>query len=571
MITFHAIRWKNFLSTGNDFTEVKLDKSKSTLIVGSNGAGKSTMLDALSFALYNKPFRKINKPQLINSLNGKGAVVEVEFSIAGARYVVVRGMKPNRFEVFKDDVILNQNADVRDYQDHLERNILKLSHRAFQQVVVLGAATYVPFMQLPAWQRREVVEDLLDIQVFSQMNLLLKDKVSKNREEQQNVKYDVDLTKERIEMQKKLLAELNSSVENQIDERKVKIEKFEKEALMIAADEESLAVEIKEMSESIEDYDGITESINRLQSIREKLQDKVNSLAKEVGFYHDNDNCPTCKQGIDHEFKDQIVSTRSEEIDNINQNMPLVEDKYKGLQNRLADILDVQKGINSKNEEMIKVRAAMRNNSARLKELGKDLEKLKSQTLVSTDDGELKRLATVLGDQETSREKLIREGVILNAASALLKDGGIKTKIIRQYVPIMNKLINKYLSAMDFFVQFEMDETFTEKIKSRHRDEFSYQSFSEGEKFRINLAILFTWRAVAKLRNSASTNLLIMDEVFDSSLDNSGTEEFMKIISDLTKDTNLFVISHKGDQLYDKFHSVIRFEKVGNFSRMVKG
>jgi DNA repair exonuclease SbcCD ATPase subunit len=569
MINFRVVRWKNFLSTGNVFTEVKLDKSKSTLIVGQNGAGKSTILDAISFALYNKPFRKINKPQLINSINNKDAVVEIEFSVGRDSYKVVRGIKPNIFEIYKNDLMFNQDSANRDYQEFLEKTILKLNHRSFSQVVVLGSSTYVPFMQLPASQRREVIEDLLDIQIFTSMNNMLKEKVAVNKTEVADAKYAADLCSEKITMEQKYLASVRKDKDSRIEANKLKIKE--------------IAKTIVELRESIKDYqrDWITleldlsdenqvlEKANELSDNRVRLFDRMFSLEKEIKFFHDNENCPTCKQGIDHDFKESAVSSKKDTLASIEEELRVIDLDQDQVTARLNEIKDTRQAMIKVNEHIKVVTAQIESEKRNYKALETENASLAKEQDTTESTATLLALKEELAEIEAKREALSRRNAVLSAASALLKDGGIKTKIIRQYIPIMNKLINKYLAAMDFFVHFELDEQFNEKIKSRFRDEFSYNSFSEGEKMRINLAVLFTWRAIAKMRNSATTNLLIMDEVFDSSLDGVGTDEFLKILNNLTADNNTFIISHKGDALYDKFHSIIKFEKQGNFSRMV--
>ena len=569
MISFKVVRWKNFLSTGNVFTEVKLDKSKSTLIVGQNGAGKSTILDAISFALYNKPFRKINKPQLINSINNKDAVVEIEFSVGRDSYKVVRGIKPNIFEIYKNDLMFNQDSANRDYQEFLEKTILKLNHRSFSQVVVLGSSTYVPFMQLPAHQRREVIEDLLDIQIFTSMNNMLKEKVAINKTEVADAKYAADLCSEKITMEQKYLASVRKDKDSRIEANKLKIKE--------------IAKTIVELRESIKDYqrDWITleldlsdenqvlEKANELSDNRVRLFDRMFSLEKEIKFFHDNENCPTCKQGIDHDFKESAVSSKKDTLASIEEELRVIDLDQDQVTARLNEIKDTRQAMIKVNEHIKVVTAQIESEKRNYKALETENASLAKEQDTTESTATLLALKEELAEIEAKREALSRRNAVLSAASALLKDGGIKTKIIRQYIPIMNKLINKYLAAMDFFVHFELDEQFNEKIKSRFRDEFSYNSFSEGEKMRINLAVLFTWRAIAKMRNSATTNLLIMDEVFDSSLDGVGTDEFLKILNNLTADNNTFIISHKGDALYDKFHSIIKFEKQGNFSRMV--
>jgi DNA repair exonuclease SbcCD ATPase subunit len=560
----------NFLSTGNHPTTIQLDRHRSTLIVGNNGAGKSTILDALCFVLYNKPFRNINKPQLINSINGKNCLVEVKFNVGGSEYHIRRGMRPGIFEIYKDDVLLNQDAAARDYQEYLEKQILKLNHRAFCQVVVLGSATYIPFMQLKAYARREVIDDLLDIQVYTVMNSLLKDRIQKNKDAQTVTKYDIDMVKERISMQEALIETLSRDTQALIHDRENKIKTLEasiREALELAT---RSMEDLSSLNESIKDAAEVSAFINKLQGMREKLMDKISGLEKEVQFYHNNDTCPSCKQGIDHDFRDTTIDEKKVEIEKIKAGVPVLEEKYAKAQERQVAIGEIQRRINSVNSQIASIKAQVQSDKKHQVSLENELASLEKTQQQNTDTTKLIELQDELVKKETSRERLTRESSIQAIASSILKDSGIKAFMIKKYVPIMNKLINKYLAAMDFFVHFELDEQFNEVIKSRFRDEFSYQSFSEGEKLRINLAILFTWRAVAKLRNSASTNLLIMDEVLDGAMDHAGTEEFLKIIEDLTKDTNLFIISHRGDQLFDKFHSVIKFEKHGDFSVMAK-
>jgi DNA repair exonuclease SbcCD ATPase subunit len=570
MILFKKVKWKNFLSTGNIFTEIDLTKHKSTLIVGTNGSGKSTILDAISFALYNKPFRKINKPQLINSINGKDLCVELEFVVGNANYKIIRGIKPNRFEIHKNDQLLNQDADSKDYQEVIEKQIVKMNHRTFSQVVVLGSSTYVPFMQLPAAQRREVIEDLLDIQVFTTMNTLLKGKVSSNQDDLKQAKYDSDLVDEKINIQNSYIDSLKKDVQNKVDENNVKIEQTEAEIDMCNDDLTIKGKTIEEKIQQTTNLDKLTKRMEKSVILKEKTIDKLSKLDKEIKFFHDNDDCPTCKQGIPHEFKAESITTKQTQVFEIQENLKLLDEDYNNTVTEITRINKIQKEIQTIQQEITKLQTEITSKKKFIDYLKTEIDGLETNTAnVDAEKQKLKELQKQKTEAEDKKQKLLEEYEILQAASALLKDGGIKTRILRQYMPIINKLINKYLAAMDFFVQFEIDEQFNETIRSRFRDEFSYNSFSEGEKMRINLAVLFTWRAIAKMRNSAATNLLIMDEVFDSSLDSSGTDEFLKIIQTLTADTNTFIISHKTDQLFDKFHNVIKFEKTKNFSRIV--
>lgn len=572
MINFKYIRWKNFLSTGNNWTEIKLNKSKSTLIVGENGAGKSTILDALSYALFGKPFRKINKNQLINSINGKGTEVQVEFTIGRHNYRVERAIKrygSPKFEIYKDDKLVDQSANARDYQEMFERNILKLNHKSFSQIVVLGSATFMPFMQLSAQNRREVIEDILDIQIFSTMNVLLKDKISSNKDKLNEVVYQCDLIQEKIELQKRHLATLKKDNDKRIEAYRGKIEKCVEEADGYSKIVDDLNQKVEELQQSISDKDNLSKKKKKIEQLEFKINDKIQSLEKEIKFYEHYDNCPTCKQEIDDTFKTETVETKSQKLNETSQGFEVLKQEYEKITQRMQEIQGVQTKINdllteiNKNNSQINALYKLQNS------IEQEIQSLQQESTSNNDEVErLGQLEQQLVDFSKSRETLSVQKSVYDVAQLILKDSGIKTKIIRQYVPVMNKLINKYLASMDFFVQFELDENFNETIKSRFRDEFSYASFSEGEKMRIDLALLFTWRAIAKLRNSVSTNLLIMDEVFDSSLDSNGTDEFLKILGELTSDANVFIISHKGDQLYDKFHSVIKFEKHKNFSRI---
>lgn len=572
MILFKYIRWKNILSTGNNFTEIKLNRSKSTLIVGENGTGKSTILDALSWSLYGKAFRKINKLQMINSINGKGAEVQVEFVIGKDNFRIEREIKKygsSRFEIFKNDKLVDQSANSRDYQEYLERHILKMNHRSFCQIVVLGSATFMPFMQLTAQHRREVIEDLLDIEIFTTMNTLLKEKVSVNKDSLQQSGYDADLLNEKIDLQNQYLKTVKDDNDKRIQQHHDKIEKSRNEIQEYQQQIEQLNAQVTELNNSIGDKESVSKKKKKIEQLEVKIKSKMSSLVKEIEFFNDHDNCPTCKQDIDHEFKCSTIEAKNTTLEDTTVGFEQLQREYYNVTERLEEINNVQEQVNNLLTEINSNNSHINAINQMINSIQKDIDEMQSD---DQDTGELRSKLDELNQEleacQTRREQLSTEKSVLDIAQLILKDSGIKTKIIKQYVPVMNKLINKYLAAMDFFVQFELDENFNETIKSRFRDEFSYASFSEGEKMRIDLALLFTWRAIAKLRNSVSTNLLIMDEVFDSSLDSTGTEEFLKILNTLVDDANIFIISHKGDQLFDKFHSVIKFEKVKNFSRM---
>ena len=567
-IHFNYVKYKNILSTGNNWTEIQLDKNKSTLIIGENGAGKSTMLDAICFALYGKPFRKINKPQLLNSINQKALEVEVSFDISTNKYLIKRGMKPNIFEIWKNGELLNQDAASRDYQVYLEQNILKMNFKSFGQVVVLGSSTFVPFMQLPSQHRREIIEDLLDIQIFSTMNILLKDKINNNKTDITDIKYKIELLNNNIESAKSHNESIRRIKETEVSKIKEKI----KDRVTYIEDQnsyiESWNVTIDDLLTTITDESDVKQKLLNVTDVVNKLNIKQSKLLKEVSFYENHDSCPTCKQGIDHEFKDGTITDHRIKMSQIGDGQSELTIKIEKFQSRLKEIESVKNEIAAANLSASEHRANVKLAMSVLKGLKTELESAEEE-VEAIDMSKIEDLQIQLGLCHTKQSELSQDRETLSVVSSMLKDGGIKTRIIKQYVPVMNKLINKYLSAMDFFVQFELNENFEETIKSRFRDVFSYGSFSEGEKLRIDLALLFTWRAVSKLRNSVTTNILIMDEIMDSSLDNAGTEEFLKIINELTSDSNVFIISHKGDQLYDKFENIIKFEKHQNFSRMV--
>lgn len=572
MIVFKSIKWRNFLSTGAHFTEINFTKSTNTLIIGQNGAGKSTVLDALCFSLFGKPFRKINKPQLMNSINQKDLLVEIEFDIGQKKYKVVRGIKPNKFEIYLNGVLLNQDAAAKDYQDVLENQILKLNFKSFTQIVILGSASFIPFMQLTAADRRAIIEDLLDIQIFSTMNQVVKEKLSTNKDELGKIKYDISLLEEKIKMQKESIEEHKKHNDDEIAKKTAEIETSKTQFDNLVNDNALIQKHVDALSKDIDDRKLKLEKKSKgLFQVQGKIQTNIKRHEDDISFYETNHDCPTCKQSITEDWKQSQISEKNEKIDSQKKNLEEVETELTNVTNELQAISNTVKTINQHNSEITKNNATMAAILEYIKKLEKEISEI-STKVESTEEGneKLTQLKVALEESTATYQTLLVDKQYLEHAGTLLKDGGIKSRIIKQYLPIMNKLINKYLSAMDFFVNFNIDENFNETIKSRHRDEFSYANFSEGEKMRIDLALLFTWRQVAKLKNSTNTNLLILDEVFDSSLDTVGTEEFLKLIHELGKDTNVFVISHKGDQLFDKFRSVVKFEKKGNFSRIAK-
>ena len=567
MIIFRYVRWRNFLSTGNNFIEIQLDRNPTTLIIGENGAGKSTVLDALCFGLFGKPFRSINKPQLVNSVNNVNCIVEVEFEIGTKKIKVVRGIKPNIFEIYINGKMYNQDANQRDYQKYLEQQILKLNWRSFTQVVILGSSTFVPFMQLKARHRREVVEEILDIQIFSLMNMLLKQKLKGISEDTRNAEYQYDLTEEKISLQEKYIDEVKQNKDKIIEEKNVLIAGNEEEVFKKKADIDFHTKNNEELLLAIKDSTKVDNDYAKLKDIRSTLTEKKNNNSRMVKFFKDNNDCPACEQPLRNASK--MVKSKQKEVDRFANALEELEQALKVSLLRQGEIGKIVDKIRE-NE----VSVATENSSVTQLEkfnatLRAEIEELLSSDVVKSDFDKLKELKKNIGLFEERKTKLKEEVIYCEAVRSMLQDTGIKTKIIKQYLPIMNKLINTYLSAMEFYVSFTLNENFNETIKSRYRDEFTYESFSEGEKMRIDLALLFTWRAIAKMKNSTNTNVLMLDEIFDSSLDSTGTDEFLKILNTLGNE-NVFVISHKQDVLVEKFKSTIKFEKVKNFSHVVE-
>lgn len=569
MIKFKKIRWKNFLSTGGQFTEVALDKSTTTLVVGENGAGKSTILDALCFVLFNKPFRSINKPQLMNSINGKQLTVEVEFSIGPKEYKVIRGMKPGVFEIYCQDNLLNQDAAAKDYQKYLEDHILKLNYKSFTQIVILGSASFTPFMQLPLGHRREIIEDILDIQIFTVMNSLLKEKNLELKNQITTLEGQIELGKSKVKMQQQYIGTLENDKKKRVEDVQKRISESSAEVaqltLLVKTEQETET----NLQSTISDATEKRNKRKEMESLLGKLADRIKAQEKNIHFYDEHEVCPTCSQTLDADLKEKAITNHTCKITEIQNAVGDLNKQLETIENRLNEIAAIESKISEHKSNIIEYNSKIIAAQNYIRKLQSDLSASDtSQTNIEDEKKTLKLLAKEVVNLAENKVKLNEEKHYQEIASILLKDTGIKTKIIKQYLPVINKLVNKYLVAMDFFCHFELDETFNETIKSRHRDDFSYASFSEGEKQRIDLALLFTWRTIAKMKNCASTNLLLLDEVFDSSLDSNGTDYIMNIINTLGDETNVFVISHKGDQLFDKFRSVIKFEKHQNFSRI---
>jgi len=571
MIVFENIRWRNFLSTGNNWSEINLNKTKSTLIVGHNGAGKSTLLDALSFALFGKPHRNINKPQLVNTVNNKDCLVEVNFRIGKASFKVVRGIKPTIFEIWKDDEMMNQSSHAKEYQQILERNIIKLNHKSFHQIVVLGSSSFIPFMQLPAQQRRDVIEDLLDINIFSKMNSILKEKQTGLKDKLKDINYQFELIREKISLQKKYIREVEDLNNDQIDEKQTEITLGESEITELQSLNNTMSDEIEVLG------NGLEESLKTCHDKRQNLlhyksefNQKIRSLVKDSKFYEEHDNCPTCSQGIPEELiKTKLSEAKSKAIelqsalDIAQEKSELVEETLEKLNDSTTTIRDKTSLMSGNNREIARIRS-------QIETLSTAISKIKGN------EGDIKKSQESLQALENEKEEYFETKLTINdefnynaVMMEMLKDTGIKTKVIKQYIPVINRLVNQYLQILDFYVHFNLDESFTETIKSRHRDSFTYDSFSEGEKQRIDLALLFTWRMIAKMKNSVATNLLVLDETFDSSLDHDGVDNLMKILYTLDDDTNVFVISHKGEILDGKFKQKIEFTKDKNFSKIL--
>ena len=569
MIVFKKVKYKNFLSTGQQFIEVQLDRSSKTLVVGENGAGKSTMLDALCFGLFQRAFRNIKKDQMVNSINEKDCVVEVEFVVGQNEYKIVRGIKPNKFEIWCNGIMLNQDAAVKDYQKHLESTILKLNFRTFTQVVILGNASYQPFMQMRPEYRRQVVEEILDIEIFSKMNFILKDKVKNQDELIKQSDFNYQLIESKVDSQKKHIEDLSGNNQQSIDKKQIEIQQSQTDIDNYQLDIDRVTAEKTALQNEILDETKINNKYKQLHNVEAKLENTCSKHKKDLEFFETHNDCPTCQQSIDEAFKSTMIDKKKNKVVEVESAMSQLVKEITSTETRLTKINDTMVAIREKEllinryeTSISEIKKYITSKQNEIDELSDD----KFTTGVAT--GQLEQLQEQLTEADVVKVKYKEEKSYLDTARFLMQDTGIKTKIIKQYLPIMNQFINKNLADMDFFVNFTLDGAFKETIKSRHRDEFNYHSFSEGEKLRIDLSILFTWREIAKLKNSTNTNLLILDEVFDSSLDSSGTDEFMRILTNKLAKENVFVISHKGDTLLDKFPSILKFEKYKNFTRM---
>jgi DNA repair exonuclease SbcCD ATPase subunit len=569
MILFQKIRWRNLLSTGNQFTEVNLNKDQTTLIIGTNGAGKSTILDALTFVLYGKSFRKVNKNQLINSTNEKGTVVEIEFSVNQVNWKVIRGIKPNTFEIYREDKLLDQSHSAVDQQKWLEQNVLKMNYKSFTQIVILGSSSFVPFMQLPTSSRREVVEELLDIKIFSSMNSLIKEKIRGHKEQIRTFELKKESLKDKIEMQERFIREIENNGKSDIKNKETKIGTLLSEENDFMNDNIKLMEELNEFENQLKNYTGASEKLKKLCDIKGKLSHKVSSITKEHKFFSENVSCPTCTQSIEEEFRINKIEDAQNKAKELQSGFKELEQAINKEEERERLFTSLTKEISTLTHGISKNNTQIAGCQRQIRDLESEIQRITEQ--LANRNTEHDKLAELKENLKNTYDKLVekKEDVFYHDFTySLLKDGGVKSKIINKYLPLINQQVNKYLQMMDFYINFKLDGEFNETIQSPIHEDFSYSSFSEGEKMRIDLALLFTWREVARFKNSVNTNLLIMDEVFDSSLDGLGTDEFLKIIRFVIKDANIFVISHKGG-LEDKFQSVIRYEKIKGFSSIV--
>ena len=572
MIIFKQISWRNFLSTGDQPTIISLDKSATTLIIGENGSGKSTILDALTFGLFGKPFRSINKSQLINTINEKGLIVEIDFSIGNKKFLVRRGIKPNIFEILQDGKLLDQLANIRDYQEYLEKVILKLNYKSFTQIVLLGSSTFEPFMQLKQSDRRAIVEDLLDIQIFSSMNSILKQKNSELKNDMGTLEIEKGLHNQNIKIQEDYIKRLQEDSQSVISQKEKEIKQFESKRKTAKDTMAALNSEIGTLGKKMLNEDSAKKKSSEYEKVQSQIELKLHNAEKELEFYENNSTCSTCKQVIDDEFKKEKLIDISKKIDDKKDGLDKLQSEIDSLGKTLKEYREIGENLVEKHKELVVIQSKIDSIGDNIERTQKEITSLKNKKkLDNSVEDELKVLKENLEECMRDYVELCDRKKLHEYAHELLRDSGIKTKIIRQYVPIINKYMNKYLNDLDFLINFSIDENFNETIQSQYRDEFSYASFSEGEKMRIDLALLFTWRQVAKLKNSVNTNLLIMDEVFDSSLDAEGTDAFLKIINSMDVNTNVFVISHKGEILFDKFISTIKFTKERSFSKIEAG
>ena len=568
MIEFKSIKWKNFLSTGNNFTEVNLNGHERTLIVGENGAGKSTILDALCFSLCAKPFRKVNKSQLVNTVNCGDCRTELEFIIGKINWKIVRAIKPNVFEIYKNGILLDQSSAAADQQKWLEQNVLKMNYKSFTQIVVLGSSTFVPFMQLSAPGRRDVIEDILDIRIFSTMNTILKERVKVNKEQVYDVENAMSLLKDKVTVQRTLIDDLKKQSDSNVSHWNESIESLKKDIKTLQNEVELDMREMDSLGVELEETEDPSDRMNKLREFTITFNGKMKDLKSEIKFFKDNKICPTCHQGIGSELKDDMLNKDEDKLTKLNEALDQIALEQDKLDKEWTSRNDIQKLIKDSQIKVKQTLADINWKNNKIKEIEKEIKSIENNDdSVELEKEKLRKIIEQGQEKEILRRDIIQKQSDLQLVSEFLKDGGVKSSIIKKYLPVMNDLINKYLQKLEFYVNFNLDEMFNETIKSRFRDEFSYASFSEGEKMRIDLALLFTWREIAKLKNSVNTNILILDEIFDSSLDTNGTMDFMKILYNITDGNNVFVISHKGEQIVDKFDNVIEFKKHKNFSK----